>query len=142
MPFYQKIVGQKIEVEEFEYYYDYVFHSNRIKELIFSQYMQRPHLEQQLELLKDVEKQILSSTNLIVLGENVGKVLEMNLCERLLFLSDQLVSNQLIENIKSHSSKLILFDLKNQQIKEFSQKFGSQIAYLRYRIDLNNLKFN
>ena len=142
LPFYQKIDGQKIEVEEFEYYYDYVFHSNRIKELIFSQYMQRPHLEQQLELLKDVEKQILSSTNLIVLGENVGKVLEMNLCERLLFLSDQLVSNQLIENIKSHSSKLILFDLKNQQIKEFSQKFGSQIAYLRYPIDLNNLKFN
>jgi len=129
------------DVKEFEYYHDYVFHCNRIKEICFSKVISKPSHEEQKSIIKNTEHKIISCTNEVVFGETVMNSIEMKLCEKLLYLNDKLLTVDLIEKVQQGNGKIIVFDLKLSEVSDFSKKYGSLLSILRYPMDTKNLKF-
>ena len=127
---YFELHAPKGSVAEAEYFHDFCFHNERIREVMYSDVI----TVEEKEDIEDLLRLCGSNSPLLLLGKK--EVME-NLNEipgqmHKLFLIDEDVSDELIKLCRSGGCKISKMRCKNQSTKDFKEKWGGYFGIKRY----------
>lgn len=143
LPFYNELdVKKEFKIVDFEYYYDYVFNTNRIREILFSSTIIRPPYDEQKKILSHAEGMIIACNNTIVLEDLALYSLEIKMCMKLLFLKNETIPLNLIELAKTSGVKIVIFNTDKLECREFMNKYGKLVSILRYPMEIKKFEKN
>lgn len=129
--FYRYIPAPSL-ITSFEYYYDYVFNMNRIKEIFFDGNVVRLDDSKQSYYRNTIIKRINSSDPLIILGNEIHKSLDLNMVQEIYYFSSESIPYETLERVVEYNIKINCFDMDNIHNKDMFKKYGIMIGTLRY----------
>ena len=116
------------KIEDFEYYYDYKFHINKLYKFMFKN----------IEYISDKDKNLLINNlddELIIYEKEINKYIENNLISEILYLSNESINLNYIKKSEDHNFQIKLFTFNDIELKEIQKKYGNMIGILHYKIN-------
>ena len=126
-----------VELKEFEYYYGYGFETNRIKQLLFKENIQKLESNEETEIRNLIKKGFEDGLSVVKTELNV--VIEQNMVSKVYYFSHENVPWQLLNSSMCKGFKIIMMNMEDVNNRDMAKKYGDLIGYLYYKIDVDTL---
>ena len=135
-PDYYQIESQ-VMLKEFEYYYGYGFETNRIKQLLFKEYVKKLDTSEENEvrnlLIKGFED------GLSVVTTELDVVIKQNMVSKVYYFSSKNVPWKLLRSSMDGKFEIIMMNMEDINNRDMARKYGELVGYLYYKIDVDTL---
>lgn len=135
--FYEEVVPPHAPVEQEEYYYDYVFHMDRLRELFHADVVKR--LADEEKALADTRRLAMAASPLLLVGKaEVLKCMdELPGCINVVVLFDgpdhtSMLSDAFVQRLRESKCVIHRVPATTDATREFVKQFGAVFAHKRY----------
>ena len=124
------------KVQTFEYYYDYVFNIQRIREVFNEDVIVTLTKEEELTKIEEINKHVASVDNMLVFGNHLDIALRSKMVQEIYYFSRDTMEDSFIKSARNAGTTIMKFDMDDYRNTDMAEKYG-RIGLLYYPIDLS-----
>lgn len=129
-PFYYELYPPN-KLEKFEYYYDFFFYMDRVREIWYQDVMVVPENKEKENMIKKLEEGLIQGRGDILLGEGrINSAVKMGLVKELYRFTEKDTDDGRIEAIKNKNAKII--KIVNPDMEK---KYGPEIGVMWFSLE-------
>lgn len=136
-PQYYQIESQAM-LKDFEYYYGYGFETNRIKQLLFREYVKKIEQNEIKKTITEIENGF--ETGMSVVGTEIELAIKHSMISKIYYFSFNNIPWKLLKSSMDNNFEIVMMDMEDINNRDMARKYGEQIGYLYFKMDMDSLK--